>query len=168
LVSTIDILPTLKDATGVKESPRLDGRSLLPLLKGEANVSWRDAYFDTYPVELMKMNIPPSTTADANTKRRVNSSESRITPPIAAIIGTLNCTVAEVAADSPGSTEYHKAYPTPDAKAPEAIAKTQPSPVADSMLPGATKYKISANGTDLAKLPAVANVASEALRPRSE
>ena len=48
LVSTIDILPTLAEIAGVKATPNVDGRSLLPLLKGDPNVAWRDAYRDTY------------------------------------------------------------------------------------------------------------------------
>ncbi len=48
LVSTIDILPTLMDATGIKQKLPLDGRSLLPLLQSEREVKWRDAYSDTY------------------------------------------------------------------------------------------------------------------------
>jgi choline-sulfatase len=49
LISTIDILPTLIEATGAVagEKLQLDGRSLLPLLKGE-KVGWRNAYSDTY------------------------------------------------------------------------------------------------------------------------
>jgi len=48
-ISTIDILPTLMEATGAGAGQKLqlDGRSMLPLLKGE-KVSWRDAYSDTY------------------------------------------------------------------------------------------------------------------------
>ncbi len=48
LVSTIDVLPTVAEIAGVKAPPRVDGRSLLPLLKGEPDVAWRDAYCDTY------------------------------------------------------------------------------------------------------------------------
>ncbi len=48
LVSTIDILPTLAAIAGVKIPPNVDGRSLLPLLKGTPNAAWRDAYCDTY------------------------------------------------------------------------------------------------------------------------
>jgi uncharacterized sulfatase len=50
LVSTIDILPTLIEATGAGggKKLRLDGRSLMPLLKGQRSVKWRDCYCDTY------------------------------------------------------------------------------------------------------------------------
>ncbi len=50
LVSTIDILPTLLDITNAKagEKLQLDGRSMLPLLKGQRGVNWREAWFDTY------------------------------------------------------------------------------------------------------------------------
>ncbi|MFA6560407.1 MAG: sulfatase-like hydrolase/transferase [Verrucomicrobiia bacterium] len=50
LVSTIDILPTLIEATGAGDEKRLqlDGRSLMPLLKGQSGVKWRDFYCDTY------------------------------------------------------------------------------------------------------------------------
>ncbi len=48
LVSTIDVLPTLAEIAGVEAPPNVDGRSLLPLLKGAPNVAWRDAYCDTY------------------------------------------------------------------------------------------------------------------------
>ncbi|MEQ2006906.1 MAG: sulfatase-like hydrolase/transferase [Limisphaerales bacterium] len=50
LVSSIDILPTLMAATGAGagQGLKLDGRSLLPLLKGERGVTWRDFYCDTY------------------------------------------------------------------------------------------------------------------------
>jgi uncharacterized sulfatase len=50
LVSTIDILPTLIEATGASGGTKLrfDGRSLLPLLKGQRGVKWRDYYCDTY------------------------------------------------------------------------------------------------------------------------
>ncbi len=48
-VSTIDILPTLMAVTGASagQNLTLDGRSILPLLKGET-AAWRNAYSDTY------------------------------------------------------------------------------------------------------------------------
>lgn len=48
LVSTIDILPTVARIAGIEVPEKVDGRSLLPLLQGEPNVTWRDAYMDTY------------------------------------------------------------------------------------------------------------------------
>ncbi len=56
LVSTIDILPTLMDITGAEAGTklRLDGRSLLPLLKGHADAPWRDAWCDTYDMTYLR------------------------------------------------------------------------------------------------------------------
>jgi uncharacterized sulfatase len=48
LVSTIDVLPTLAVAAGAETPSCVDGRSLLPLLRGDSDVAWRDAYCDTY------------------------------------------------------------------------------------------------------------------------
>jgi uncharacterized sulfatase len=48
LVSTIDVLPTLAEAAAVEAPSGVDGRSLLPLLRGDPDVAWRDAYCDTY------------------------------------------------------------------------------------------------------------------------
>ncbi len=48
LVSTIDILPTLAESAGARIPAGVDGRSLLPLLAGDSEAAWRDAYFDTY------------------------------------------------------------------------------------------------------------------------
>ncbi|MBM3889260.1 MAG: DUF4976 domain-containing protein [Verrucomicrobia bacterium] len=50
MISTIDILPTLKAVTGAggAQNLKLDGRNMLPLWKSDPNVKWRDAYSDTY------------------------------------------------------------------------------------------------------------------------
>ena len=48
LISTIDVLPTLVEATGAKAPATVDGRSLLPLLESDSQVAWRNAYCDTY------------------------------------------------------------------------------------------------------------------------
>ena len=48
LVSTMDILPTVSELAGVSAPPEVDGRSLMPILKGQNSSGWRDAYFDTY------------------------------------------------------------------------------------------------------------------------
>jgi N-acetylglucosamine-6-sulfatase len=44
LVQNIDLAPTILDAAGVAVGGELDGRSFLPLLRGES-VPWRDAVF---------------------------------------------------------------------------------------------------------------------------
>ena len=49
LVSTIDILPTLMNITGLSDSDlQVDGSSLYPMLQGKTNNTWRTAYCDTY------------------------------------------------------------------------------------------------------------------------
>ncbi|MBD3385544.1 sulfatase-like hydrolase/transferase [candidate division KSB1 bacterium] len=47
LVQNIDIAPTLLDAAGLAVSGDMDGRSVLPLLKGKA-IPWRDAIYYEY------------------------------------------------------------------------------------------------------------------------
>ena len=54
MVSTIDVLPTLIEITGAKTRLQLDGRSMLPILKSEHGVEWRDAWFDTYDMTYLK------------------------------------------------------------------------------------------------------------------
>jgi arylsulfatase A-like enzyme len=41
-ISLVDLMPTFLDIAGVEHPEDLDGRSLLPLLKGEAPVDWPD------------------------------------------------------------------------------------------------------------------------------
>lgn len=46
LVEAIDLVPTFIEATGAAPAPhRLEGRSLMPLLRGETPVDWRDSVF---------------------------------------------------------------------------------------------------------------------------
>ena len=47
LVSTLDVLPTLAEMVG-ENTAAVDGHSLAPLLGGESDPAWRQAYFDTY------------------------------------------------------------------------------------------------------------------------
>jgi len=42
LVEGIDLVPTFLDALGIDAPTHCDGRSLRPLLRGEASVAWRD------------------------------------------------------------------------------------------------------------------------------
>jgi choline-sulfatase len=48
LISTIDLLPTLIEASGSERKQIVDGRSLLPLLQGKPAANWRDYNCDTY------------------------------------------------------------------------------------------------------------------------
>ncbi len=48
LVQNLDFAQTFLDAAGVEAHPRMQGRSLLPLLRGESVPSWRDAIYYHY------------------------------------------------------------------------------------------------------------------------
>ena len=54
IVSTIDVLPTVAEIAAAGGALKTDGRSLLPILKGESDVAWRDAWFDTYDMIYLK------------------------------------------------------------------------------------------------------------------
>jgi arylsulfatase A-like enzyme len=46
LIESIDVVPTILDALGIPGAPhRIEGRSLLPLVRGEVALAWRDAVF---------------------------------------------------------------------------------------------------------------------------
>jgi arylsulfatase A-like enzyme len=47
LIQNLDIAPTILEAAGVRPPKEMDGRSFLPLLKGE-EIPWRDAVFYEY------------------------------------------------------------------------------------------------------------------------
>src|SRR5262249_6956285 len=51
--------------------------------------------------------MPPRIAADANTRRSVTGSASSTTPPMAAMAGTLSCTVPAGGALSQGKAAYH-------------------------------------------------------------
>jgi uncharacterized sulfatase len=55
LVSTIDLFPTLIDVAHCqqKKEHQVDGKSLLPVLRGEKAVKWRDSYCDTYDMTFL-------------------------------------------------------------------------------------------------------------------
>ncbi len=54
IVSTIDVLPTVAEIAAAGGALKTDGWSLLPVLKGESDVGWRDAWFDTYDMIYLK------------------------------------------------------------------------------------------------------------------
>ncbi len=45
---SIDLAPTLLDLAGVNDVPEMDGRSLVPLLKGQKVTDWRDSFLVEY------------------------------------------------------------------------------------------------------------------------
>jgi arylsulfatase A-like enzyme len=67
LVEAIDLLPTFLDWHGVdpaSQSHRLEGRSLLPWLRGPRPPSWRDQAFSEYDYSILpaaaRLGVPPA------------------------------------------------------------------------------------------------------------
>ncbi|AKH81028.1 sulfatase [Streptomyces sp. CNQ-509] len=52
LVANVDFAPTLLDLAGVAPHPRMQGESLVPLLRGEEPARWRDAVYYRYYMHL--------------------------------------------------------------------------------------------------------------------
>ena len=61
MVANIDVGPTIMEAMGLETPPHMDGRSFLPLLRGE-DVSWRDQFLYVYYWE---KNFPQTPTTFA-------------------------------------------------------------------------------------------------------
>lgn len=57
MVATIDVLPTLAAITGQEDSMQVDGRSLLPLLRGNTPEEWRDAWLDNYDMTYLERDF---------------------------------------------------------------------------------------------------------------
>ncbi len=57
MIQNIDYAPTFLDMAGLPAPDRLDGRSIVPLLKGETPDDWRDAIYYAY-YELGEHNVP--------------------------------------------------------------------------------------------------------------
>ena len=93
----------------------------------------------------------------------------KITPPAAAINGTLSCDTAALVDGIFGKTLYHREYPIPDVIEPEKIANI--APVLDhekSELEGSNETKIKQIGVEIKKLAVVADIADSAFFPRTE
>ena len=66
LVEAIDLVPTFVDALGGEPAERLEGRSLVPFLHGNAPAVWRDAVFSEYDYSTQGFRaLTPQGTDDA-------------------------------------------------------------------------------------------------------
>ncbi len=79
LVSTIDLLPTILEATGVRPPEGLPGRSLLPLLRGES-VAWREYLFAEFNTHSPLTYFPQRSVRDDRYKLIVNLMQDRPSP----------------------------------------------------------------------------------------
>ncbi len=113
--------------------------------------------------------IPPRMATEATIRRRVMDSPSRTMPPIAAMTGTLSCTVAAVVARRCGRTLYQMMYPIADASAPDTMAYASPAASTEARsCASSTALMAAAASAARTKFPAVTLAGSPAPRPRSE
>ncbi|NQT13091.1 MAG: sulfatase, partial [Planctomycetes bacterium] len=112
LVATVDLLPTILEAVGAKTPAGLAGRSMLPLLGGDA-VAWREYVFAEYHSHYPPIYFPQRTVRDARFKLIVSLLRDRVNPvaPTGAvgITGRAYVTSSDLAA---ASDEVRQAYAT--------------------------------------------------------
>ena len=115
LVSSIDLLPTILDACGVKGPDNLPGRSLLPLARGERVGEWRQHIFTESDGSTPFWTHPRRAVRGARFKLILNLLQDRPDPVYEAYLKRFNAhfaagtTVEELAA-SPA--HVRKAYAT--------------------------------------------------------
>ena len=117
----------------------------------------------SYPLRLTNIATatPPRIQPLVPTSRSVSTSPNITSAPNAAIIGTVNCTVAACVVESPGNARYQIAYPSPEVTTPETTASPTPSPetrppnhgiakAGKHITPARTKFPaVSSNGRPL-------------------
>ncbi len=79
LVSTVDLVPTILEATGAKRPPKLAGRSLMPLMT-KKNLKWREYLFSEYHGHYPPLYFPQRTVRNARYKLIVNLLQDRPNP----------------------------------------------------------------------------------------
>ena len=79
LISTVDLLPTILEATGAEGPPALPGRSLLPLML-KTNAEWRKYVFSEYHGHYPPLYFPQRTVRDDRYKLIVNLLQDRPNP----------------------------------------------------------------------------------------
>lgn len=79
LVSTVDLVPTVLEATGTKPPSRLAGRSLMHVMRNE-NPEWREYLFAEYHGHYPPLYFPQRTVRDDRYKLIVNLLQDRLNP----------------------------------------------------------------------------------------
>jgi N-sulfoglucosamine sulfohydrolase len=108
LVSTVDLLPTLLELAGAAPVPGLAGRSLAPLLRGEA-APWREYLFTEFHTHAAKTNYwPQRTVRDDRYKLIENLLPGRVNPGYDFTLHHLDADLAGAIAAAP--PEVRAAY----------------------------------------------------------
>ncbi len=79
LVSTVDLVPTILEATGAKRPSLSAGRSLMPLMTKD-NLKWREFLFSEYHGHYPPLYFPQRTVRDDRYKLIVNLLQDRPNP----------------------------------------------------------------------------------------
>jgi len=79
LVGTVDLVPTVLEATAAQRPSRLAGRSLMPLMT-KKNVNWREYLFSEYHGHYPPLYFPQRTVRDDHYKLIVNLLQDRPNP----------------------------------------------------------------------------------------
>ena len=128
LVSTVDLLPTILQAARAEIPPGLAGRSLQPLVRGEA-VAWRECLFAEYHSHYPPLYFPQRSVRDGRYKLIVNLMQDRPSPAAKCYrspdVWWTNLTDQEVAA---ADERVRRAYDTWDNAPPEEIYDLEDDP----------------------------------------
>ena len=79
LVSLVDLVPTLLEATGAEPIPNLPGKSLMPLMKGD-KTDWRTHLFTEFHLHSAQNFYPQRTIRNDRYKLIVNLMPGRVNP----------------------------------------------------------------------------------------
>jgi N-sulfoglucosamine sulfohydrolase len=79
LVSTIDLMPTFLELAGITNPPKLPGRSLVPMLRGESP-DWREHLYTEYHLHSGHNYYPQRTVRDGRYKLILNLMAGELNP----------------------------------------------------------------------------------------
>jgi N-sulfoglucosamine sulfohydrolase len=110
LVSTVDILPTILEATAIAQPTNLAGRSLAPLFQSD-RVAWREYLCTEYHAHIASVYYPQRTIRDGRYKLIVSLLPDRPDPTQAVYLSSKTWWATLTAADmAKGSEQIQRAF----------------------------------------------------------